>query len=86
MEQDLQESSNKMWETLVQTLKNLIENCENYQLTMVFEMIKKNLAFDNPGIFPNMIIQDEVRLRMEVSNTWLINQLMYILSNNTFFE
>lgn len=81
-----QESSNKMWETLVSTLKNLIENCENYQLTMVFQMIKKNLAFDNPGIFPNMIIREEDRLRMEVCNTWLFNQLIYILSNNTFFE
>lgn len=81
-----EESSNKMWETLVSTLKNLIESCENYQLTMVFQMIKKNLAFDNPGLFPKVILREEDRLRMEVCNTWLFNQLIYILSSNTFFE
>lgn len=67
-----------MWQMLAHTI---VENIDSSHLDRILGMVKKNLTFDDPGLFSTKILEDgEERVREQATNSWLLNQLTYSLS------
>ncbi|XP_049538761.1 serine/threonine-protein kinase ATR-like [Anopheles darlingi] len=73
-----------MWKTLISTLSSIVDNCGS-NLEMIVNMIRIDLTYDDPGLFPpGLLTTDAERLSCRACNFWLINQLLRIATMDAY--
>ncbi|EDS36403.1 esr1 protein [Culex quinquefasciatus] len=78
--------SDQMWETLTTTFAENVRNRSSH-LEQILCMIKDNLTYDDPGLFPSYLIhQDDEREQVKAHNFWLLNQLIQISAMPDYFN
>ncbi|XP_065080234.1 serine/threonine-protein kinase ATR-like [Ochlerotatus camptorhynchus] len=78
--------SGAMWETLIPTLIDKVNKRSSY-LEKILDMIRRDLTYDNPGLFPTTLLATpKERDPVKACNFWLINHLLYVASIQDFFS
>lgn len=79
-------NADTMWETLITTLTDGVKNC-NSNMETILDMIKKDLTYDDPGLFPSkLLVEKAERDSVKACNYWLLNQLLQIASLEEYRE
>ncbi|XP_058065656.1 serine/threonine-protein kinase ATR-like [Anopheles bellator] len=79
-----QEGTEGMWKTLITTLTNIVQN-NSSSLEMIVNMIRTDITYDDPGLFPSSLLVTEAeRLACRACNFWLINQLLQIATMDVY--
>ncbi|XP_053684897.1 serine/threonine-protein kinase ATR-like [Sabethes cyaneus] len=86
LEKQSKNNSDAMWETLFITLTDGVQKC-NSNMETILDMIKKDLTYDDPGLFPSTLLVEQVeRDPVKACNFWLLNQLLQIASLEEYRE
>uniref|UniRef100_A0A182NNV9 Serine/threonine-protein kinase ATR n=1 Tax=Anopheles dirus TaxID=7168 RepID=A0A182NNV9_9DIPT len=74
------EDTENMWKTLVITLTDIV-NEHGSHLEKILNMIRTDITYDDPGLFPNTLLVTDAERRMcREFNYWLMYQLLRIAS------
>lgn len=66
-------------ETLIQSLQGLFEKISVSKIETVFKVIKRNLTYENPGMFNETILTNERERQIQQTTVmWIINQVLYV--------
>lgn len=78
--------SGAMWETLIPTLIDKVNKRSSY-LEKILDMIRRDLTYDNPGLFPSTLLATpKERDPVKACNFWLLNHLLHVASVEDFFR
>uniref|UniRef100_A0A182K3Q7 Serine/threonine-protein kinase ATR n=1 Tax=Anopheles christyi TaxID=43041 RepID=A0A182K3Q7_9DIPT len=73
------EDTESMWKTLVITFTDIV-NDHGPHLEKILNMIRTDITYDDPGLFPKTLLTDAERRKCRCSNYWLMYQLLKIAS------
>ncbi|XP_062565656.1 serine/threonine-protein kinase ATR-like [Armigeres subalbatus] len=83
-EQQERDKSSAVWETLITTLIDKVNKRSSY-LEKILDMIRRDLTYDNPGLFPSSLLSTpDERDPVQACNFWLLNHLLHIGSIEEF--
>ncbi|XP_041786742.1 uncharacterized protein LOC121602035 [Anopheles merus] len=77
------EDTESMWKTLIITFADILHDHEPH-LEKILSMIRTDITYDDPGLFPKTLLNDEERHRCRCSNYWLMYQILRIASLETY--
>uniref|UniRef100_A0A182HML1 Serine/threonine-protein kinase ATR n=5 Tax=Anopheles arabiensis TaxID=7173 RepID=A0A182HML1_ANOAR len=72
-----------MWKTLIITFTDIVHDHEPH-LEKILSMIRTDITYDDPGLFPKTLLNEEERHRCRCSNYWLTYQILRIASLETY--
>ncbi|XP_035920016.1 serine/threonine-protein kinase ATR [Anopheles stephensi] len=73
------EDTESMWKTLVVTFTDIV-NDHGSHLEKILNMIRTDITYDDPGLFPRTLLTDAERERCRSFIYWLMYQLLRIAS------
>ncbi|XP_052902719.1 serine/threonine-protein kinase ATR [Anopheles moucheti] len=77
------EDTESLWKTLVVTFTDIV-NDHGSQLEKILNMIRTDITYDDPGLFPRTLLTDVERQKCRGFIYWLMYQLLRIASLETY--
>lgn len=82
MEGQLEVSKN-----LIECFNSVIDHNSVSKFEILLKTVRKNLTFDDPGMFNNSVVRDHQTLKIQDSTVlWLINQVVWALNEKKFYR
>ncbi|XP_053659294.1 serine/threonine-protein kinase ATR [Anopheles marshallii] len=77
------EDTESLWKTLVVTFTDIV-NDHGSQLEKILNIIRSDITYDDPGLFPKTLLTDVERQKCRGFIYWLMYQLLRIASLETY--